>query len=222
MIREVCTNKWILGGISFLALFAGLCYLWYQHTTAPYREQVAETEELLRQRETEKVQPNSTVETTSTKAPAESTTPTVEKPITQTFDVDKADTHHKETQVNQELIEISEEIPVSRFGFGPFPKTPDGMTPIPWERLPSADHELMRRVRIKLWEEGIPTDGAVMENGLVYPTVRGRVYIQESGILSHPDDNIRIIRGRLPDLSGFDIYNVEDGIEPYSYLNIER
>ena len=228
MIRDILTNKWCIGGIGFLILFCIGCYLWFQHETISYRKQAEESDEILRRWKMSQNKQDS--------VPVKKQSDTVDN---ETFQ-EKRISVSQEMEVNPNIMskktsevplktpletdetDTTEEVPVSRFGFGPYPKTPEGMTFIPWERLPSANHELMRRVRIKLWEDGIRTDGAVIENGLIYPTVRGRVYLQEGGILSHPDDNIQVDRGRLPDLSGYDVYSFDDGIEPYSFLNIER
>ncbi len=228
MIHNFFTNKWFIGGIGYLILFCLVCYLWFQYEITSYRKRLEESNAILQRWQMsqnrkpdvsvkkQSVPINSeTVEINSISSSQEAevnqrvvSEDTSEVPLNSTLKTDENDT--------------TEMVPVSRFGFGPYPKTPEGMTFIPWEHLPSAEHELMRRVRVKLWENGIRTDGAVIENGLIYPTIRGRVYLQEGGILSHPDDNIRIDRGRLPDLTGFDVKSIDDGIEPYSYLNIER
>lgn len=55
----------------------------------------------------------------------------------------------------------------------------------------------MMRVKIKLVKQGVPVRGAIMENGLVYPIIKGvryviwgesdgRRYLRRS--LGHPDD----------------------------------
>ncbi len=49
MIHEFLTNKWILGSVGFIIVFAGVCYLWYQHDTAPYRQEATETDALMRE-----------------------------------------------------------------------------------------------------------------------------------------------------------------------------
>ena len=49
MYRDILTNKWFLAGIGFLVIFAGACYLYYQHDTAPYRQQAAEHDETINQ-----------------------------------------------------------------------------------------------------------------------------------------------------------------------------
>ena len=51
MIHEFLTNKWILGAVGFIIMFAGVCYLWYQHQVAPYEKQAADTAEIVHQLE---------------------------------------------------------------------------------------------------------------------------------------------------------------------------
>ena len=228
MIRDILTDKWFIFGISFLLVFGIGCYLWFQREITPYRQEAAKSAEILRQWELSQ-NAEDTVNTKKRIDTVQNETPFEEQKyvLSETKTVpDIVPEKTSEITVNvssgTDETKTFEGVPVSPFGFGPYPKVPDGMTFIPWERFPNANHELIRRVRIKLWEEGIRSDGAVMENGLVYPTVRGRVYLQEGSMLSHPEDNLRLIQGRLPDLSGFDVYSFEDGIEPYSYLNLER
>lgn len=69
---------------------------------------------------------------------------------------------------------------VSPYGFGPYPEIPaDCPYPIEWNFPGSdADHELMQRVAIKLWTQGIETMGATMGEGLVYPNYIDTVYIR--------------------------------------------
>lgn len=228
MIREVFTNKWCIGGIGFLILFCLFCYLWFQYEITPYRKQAEESDTILRRwkmyqnKQVSASVKKQSIPIKSDKVEINSNSSSQEMEVNSRIVSENTSEVSLNSTLKTDENDTTEMVPVSRFGFGPYPKTPEGMTFIPWEHLPSAEHELMRRVRIKLWEDGIRTDGAVIENSLIYPTVRGRVYLQEGGILSHPDDNIRIIRGRLPDLSGFDVKSSDDGIEPYSFLNIER
>ncbi len=71
----------------------------------------------------------------------------------------------------------AEAVPVSPFGFGPYPEVPAGVSYI---RFPasSADYELMMRVRLKLISQGINVEGATMEDGLVYPVIKGIGYVE--------------------------------------------
>ena len=60
----------------------------------------------------------------------------------------------------------------SPYGFGPYPELPEGYGPITWPRE-SVNSELMIRVRIKLMKQGVPVEGSVMSDGLVYPIIKG-------------------------------------------------
>lgn len=51
MLRNVLINKWILGSAVLLIIVAVSCYFWYQHETSPYDEEVAETDDLVRQKQ---------------------------------------------------------------------------------------------------------------------------------------------------------------------------
>ncbi len=68
----------------------------------------------------------------------------------------------------------------SPFGFGPYPEVPanyrfrrqlwDNATP---------EHELLERVRLKLWKQGTQIKGAMFDNnGLIYPTIPGVIYVE--------------------------------------------
>ncbi|MDE0086657.1 MAG: hypothetical protein OXU23_13140 [Candidatus Poribacteria bacterium] len=46
MLRDVLSNKWILGGVGFLILLSVACVLWYQHDIADDRQQAAETQKI--------------------------------------------------------------------------------------------------------------------------------------------------------------------------------
>ena len=74
--------KWIIGGFSFLVIWSGLCYLWYQHTTAPYR---AELDEMtIRQSENQRTATTVNDSEQAADVSVESRTLTTEKSITDT------------------------------------------------------------------------------------------------------------------------------------------
>ena len=154
------------------------------------------------------------------------------------------DTVADETRAVSEIpLETVEDIPVSPHGFGPYPELPEGWGPETWNNL-SANHELMKRVRIKLISQGINAVGTTMENGLVYPTIKGIVYVKwksylrPTGIvryisdsIGHPDDNARLNaiiseNGRsfteadVP--SDIELVRYEEGIDPYQFLDLPR
>ena len=108
---------------------------------------------------------------------------------------------------------------------------------------PSANHELMMRVRIKLISQGINVTGATMEDGLVYPVIKGIGYVQwesywrPTGKVTyigrykgHPEDGarldaIRFEKGKSltkadvpPDIK---LMSFKEGaIDPYQFLEL--
>lgn len=51
MLRNVLINKWLLGSVVLLIIVAVSCYFWCQHETSPYEEEVAKTDDLIRQKQ---------------------------------------------------------------------------------------------------------------------------------------------------------------------------
>lgn len=84
------------------------------------------------------------------------------------------------TSYVKEAKKVLSEFNVTPFGFGPYPEVP---VDYPYqERLwdnATPGHELLVRVRVKLWKQGIKTVGAMFDkNGLVYVTLPGVLYVQ--------------------------------------------
>jgi hypothetical protein len=212
MYRDILTNKWFLAGIGFLVVFAGACYLYYQHTTVSYRQQAAELDEIIHQ--SEEQQTTEIVNPTKPAADAlvERTTPTAEKPITkETADVEKTTeaAGQQSTDTPAETA-ATKDVRMSPHGFGPYPKTPDEY-PIsdPFHDDMGHDVELMQRVRVKLFnEQGIFADGISMSEytGMVKYVTRGVLWIDwetnnlpwlgehkyAASIRGHPDTIARI------------------------------
>ena len=190
MLRDIWTNKWILGGLGFLVIFAGLCYVWYQHTTAPYREQAAELDERVRQYEKQRTVSTANRTEQAGDAPADSTTPTAEKSIDETTPVtDKTETTQAQTEAAAQNAGKAE-VRVSKFGFGPYPEIPPDF---PYPDLFDAttldnvhdpddpDYELMYRVRVELWkrgERGVQGMQTSNKTGLFYPAIPGTIYVE--------------------------------------------
>ena len=95
-----------------------------------------------------------------------------------------------EAPVDTEAALIPEEtgdVPVSPYGFGPYPELPEEWA----EAFPpkSVKHELMVRVAVKLREQGVNVDGTSMEDGRVYPHIRGIYYVK----WAETDEGVRYI-----------------------------
>ncbi len=252
MYRDFFTNKWIIGGVTFLIVFSVACVLWYRYDTAADRKEAAETAELVRQWEAKKARTNGKTEQAAD-APAEITTPTDAEP-TKTESLQIGDVVDGRIYLGTEppspelLAEFGIHPPtqdeiISPYGFGPYPELPEGFGPITWPRK-SANSELRVRVKIKLLKQGVPVKGSVMENGLVYPilkgvryvkwreTSNGRRYLHRS--LGHPDDGdymraiIKEKKARDESITATDFPGIklvpfeEGGIDPYTFLDLPK
>ena len=113
MYRDFLTNKWILGGIGFLMIFAGLCYLWYQHDIADEKKAAAETSEFTRQWEKERKAAPKPVAKDVTKVPAENSDTTAEKNVNEVAAEVDNDTESGGT------TEAPDPSKMSPFGLGP-------------------------------------------------------------------------------------------------------
>ena len=113
------------------------------------------------------------------------------------IDFNESTAHFSESMAGSEVS--AEDVPVSPHGFGPYPEVPSAYfrTPV-WVKYDDFDftrgHELIERVLIKLWKQGIYCSGGSIENGRVYPVSRGTVYVKWKGdyisdYIGHPDDD---------------------------------
>ena len=253
MVRDIITNKWILGGILLLIIIACGCYFWYNYTLAPYREQAAKTEEVARKwKLTQKAISKSESEQTTDQTPTDSTVPTEEKPSSpetlQIGDIVDGRIYLGTERPSPELLAAfgifppSQDEIISPYGFGPYPELPEGFGPITWPRK-SANSELRIRVKIKLLNQGVPVKGSIMENGLVYPILKGTRYViwgETNGkqylrrSLGHPDDGdymraiIKEKKARDESITASDFPGIklvpfeEAGIDPYTFLDLPK
>ena len=135
----------------------------------------------------------------------------------------------------------AEDVPVSPYGFGPYPEVPiDFPEQDIWDEIStssmSPDHELIARVQIKLWTQGTHALGAVFDSKyqLIYPILDDVVYYSEEytahggvtrRVLTSPatdDAHIEDLRKGIfaPHLT---VYEFPDGgIDPYEFLDLPR
>ena len=236
MTRGIWT-KWIVGGIVLLIIVAGACYLWYRHDTAAGRKAAVEADKVLQQWKANKAEkPTIKAETEETDTPAENTTETtgtVSETGTSTDNI-------QDVLVSTQEMESQKIVPVSPHGFGPFPDVPKDyiIKPFSWDFYKNDPpiHELMARVRIKLWKQGIQTIGIMSSSatGLVYPTIPGAVFVKKYNrdgadyleIRGDPDLDLEAIKkelmaGNVPD--GIQVLDMDKaGIDPYKFLNLSK
>lgn len=245
----------VLIGILFLLMTSVACYVWYQYQLTPYKEQAAETAELvleigdMKKADTERDSAvlkapdpkNQEVNTKIVFDLNEPPKPKVSKPRGDP-NIDNSDPL---TAVSQTTGDVSP------YGLGHYPEVPsDFPFLVEWE-FPGSDvtHELMARVAIKLWKQGIESYGITMEAGLVYPNYPNTIYVRWGETTDDAGNPIRYINelggyppscervvsnniarhGERRVLTAADIpsdvivklYSV-DGIEPYTFLDLPK
>ena len=144
-----------------------------------------------------------------------------------------------DTEVSNTTTEADKPEPVSPFGFGPYPEIPSDYPDNPlWTS--SRNHELMHRVRIKLWNQGRKVDAATIssDGSRMYPLepytvyVRWKEFVEDDGTISRyasrtkahgsiPDSDLdQIEEGIIP--PGYTILSIDDDyINPIEFLNLE-
>jgi len=152
--------------------------------------------------------------------------------------VDAIDAFLPDDMATEEVL--AEDVPVSPYGFGPYPELPPE-----WEGAfppQSVKPELMVRVAVKLREQGVNVEGTSVEDGFVFPNIKGIYYVKwkvnGEGIryiaegTGHPEDGnrlhtIRMEKGEpltesdIP--SDIQLVSYEEGrIDPYDFLGFQR
>ncbi len=254
MLRDLLSSRWLQFGLVFFVLVIGGSLLYSWHTLRTTESDLERHDQLAQGIKQNEAHPAEKVNVpTQTETPGLVDTPDEN---TDTLGPEGTEALPNETDdlVNAFLPDdfISEEeapaedVPVSPYGFGPYPPLPDDPYWVPdtWPAK-SANHELMLRVSIKLISQGIPVKGGIMQNGLVYPIIKGTRYVEwaeytggdgtpvryiskETG---HPDDTDSIrafkeaTKGRTPTESDFPpsiefVSYEEGGIDPYTFLDL--
>lgn len=242
MLRDFLTDKWVLGGVGFLIVFAVLCHACYKYDMASFQEQLPVADD------------NNSQENKSQKAqkdvpPTEPLEPVTDTPVPTQETTEKIDTFAKN-------IDSAANPHTFPFGFGPYPAVPEDYpnrkAVQAWVSV-TAEHELLDRVRIKLWKQGIKTEGAMFDsNGLIYPNIPGVVYVKWYYVTEGPREYVgrryaeqlfgnteamekweslyltergyeRTDIDYTPEAFGIKVYEYPDGgIAPYNFLDLPR
>ena len=242
MLRDLFSSRAIQAGLFFFVLVVGGVQLYSWHVRRTTAAKLAPIKRLVQTLENE----NKTHPAQAVSVPAANEAPgfvemTVETPGTDSeMPEETAALPTDAALLDVPRAALAEEAQVSPFGFGPYPKLPEG-----WEAdFPpvSVKHELMVRVAVKLHEQGVNVEGASMEKGFVFPNIRGIYYVKwdetDEGIryitegTGHPDDGARLHAIRMQKgvpLTEADIpadiqlVSYEEGrIEPYEFLGLQR
>ena len=159
MIRDILTNKWILGGVALLIIVGTGCILWYRYDMISFREYIGMMTPIDHK-------PTNEIESPSINQPSVNQngnetvvtlnaieTPNEVIPATNTDDVKQEGTITAAPTETTE--EKADNTLVSPFGLGPYPEIPAH-----WPKdiqhfpAPNKDIELIRRVCIALNNEG--------------------------------------------------------------------
>ena len=249
MLRDLLSSRWFQGGFAFFLLCVGGSLLYNWHVQRTTESDMARHDRFLQGINQNATRPAETVtvpNTTETPGlvdtPDENTDTLVsdESEALPNEDDDFADAFLLDDMVSEEAP--AADVPVSPYGFGPYPELPEGWPADQIWPCISADHELMARVMVKLAHQGTITKGSIMENDLVYPTYPGAVYIrwaykEKNGALYIADvsgdedavDRISAIEETSgdtfkkadipPDIKVLSFE--ENGIDPYTFLNLQ-
>ena len=255
MFRDLLSSRLIQAGLAFFVLVVGgsLLYSWHIHHTMHHTTeiQLAETQQVLKHHENQNAARTGPIdfatlgdliptseETEASQTMAETTDAAIDG--SESFDEFFAGALPADVESLPD--EVNEEVLVSPNGFGPLPAVPeDYPNQEVWseERLTriTPEHELLSRVRIELWNQGVRTHGAVYRTdyGRIYPTTDDVVYIQwddkpaadgeiyvigmlgTSATLNQYEEDI--YRGIFP--PHLTIYEFPDGgIDPYEFLGL--
>ena len=190
MFRGIFSTRLLIVGIVFFALVAASTqlYSWYvKHTTEAELERHDQFLQGLENRN--EIRPVQAVQAVNLPTENETLGETPEEiddlQVSEDTDVSPIDEASEFADVADGFLpndfvleeEPAEDVLVSSYGFGPYPELPEGW-PADTFPAPSADHELMTRVRIKLLSQGVDVTGSTMENGLIYSTIKGIAYVK--------------------------------------------
>ena len=260
MFRDILTSRLIFAGlVFFLIIVSGsLFYSWYMRRTT--EAEFAQTDTFPQHSENkrdadvsqdfEPIDPD-TLESSETSIAFGDTQAMSEAknalPLHNTDDVETANALLPKDVVNTEAE--STNVPVSPFGFGPYPEVPADYFGVPiWNQDPdkisdfpneaTKNIELIDRVLVKLWQQGDrEIVGGSTHNGKVYPHYENVVYVHwEESILPNGDRYSYVTStltgadedptpeditiGNIP--SNFKVIDYNDaGFDPYQFLNLE-
>ncbi|MDE0011768.1 MAG: hypothetical protein OXU36_11510 [Candidatus Poribacteria bacterium] len=262
MFRDILSgSRAIFIGLVFFVLVVGgsLLYSWQVHRTTD--AEVAATQRKVQPLKNNKAArtaqdtvDTSTVDFEHVETPLETgdtqmSDDTEALPVDEISEVlDMADAFLPDGFVSEE--EITEDVPVSPFGFGPYPEIPaDFPEPDIFDilaELGTSDAakalELQKRVILKFWEQGVSLEGVGVSGDvdgkvyLIYPDVvyvKWDYYTDEEGVThkyagltrGHPDYlpqyESYLDRGETP--PGVILYELPDGyLDAYDFLGLTR
>ena len=172
-------HKYIIGIIIVSIILVVGVVLWSYHDLSTFRKEIGE----------QVIIPNDSEN--KSESIAGSNEHNIKSELQTDTDIPKQTLSDNDIQISDEPLVIDtsiEEIPtsadtrVSPYGFGPYPELPDRWPENYWDNIRSKEHELIGRVRIKLYEQGSWTEGIHLDDatGMVHPIYKDTVYVEWS------------------------------------------
>ena len=175
----------IILGIIIVALLL-VTIFWFHYDLSKFRKDVGKHEIISSETDSKQAPDKMSVEKAQIK---ETDSPTDMHPQNNMIpeDILALDTSLEPEKLNGEQS-VAENVPVSPYGFGPYPELPPPWPRDYWDGVRSKGHELIGRVRIKLYEEGVWADGMHRDDntGMIHPIYQDTVYV-EWGHYTNPD-----------------------------------
>ena len=254
MFRDLLSSRLIQAGLAFFVLVVGgsLLYSWHVQSTT---ESDMERHDRFLEGKPEKQNGGSLVESVGVGNTNE-TAAVVNTPTEQDTNIVRDTEATTDSPSDSEILNAmdafladdvateetpAEEVSISPFGFGPYPEVPaDFPEQDIWDDIStssmSPDHELIARVQIKLWNQGIHTLGATYDGTyrLIYPILDDVVYYEEKFGANGSGTRRALTSPATDDKYGSDllkgifaphltVYIFPDGgIDPYEFLDLPR
>ena len=244
MLRDLLSSRLIQAGMVFFVLIVGGSLLYSWHLERTNAREMARHNRFLQR-----------LETHNEKGPVESVTgpnatdtaARVEAPTEQAVDI-ATETETPELpsgSVSVDAIETAAqaepEMPkMSRFGLGPYPEIPEewGYPPNYFQTVESIETELLKRVTIKMYNEGTRSKygsvGIGHSTRLITALERDSVLIETEmdengeeriyGTLAHPDDLPQGMYTRVSEIPSHlkVVTPAEIEFDPYEYLGLSK
>ena len=181
MLHNIFTSRWFIGSSIFLIIIAALFCVWTLLDLASFKKRFSITDDII-------LQENNSQETQNRVQRDVSRTKSLDSMKNQSKSVEDTSVPTEETTPTTDTvdknvsIDLASDTLTSPFGFGPYPDVPADYpfreTVQLWDNA-TPEHELLVRVRIKLWKQGTQTKGAMFDNnGLIYPSIPGVIYVK--------------------------------------------
>lgn len=191
MFGDLLSSRWFQGGLAFFVLVVGGSLLYSWHTLRTTESDMERHDRLLGQQKQKETRTAEEVNVpTATESPGLVNTPdentdtqmpdTTEALPNETEFADIADAFLPDDAVSADALDPSK---MSRFGLGPYPEIPKEWDFLPnyWETVEDIETELLRRVTIKMHNEGIRSkygSVGVSPTGQVIALERGSVLVE--------------------------------------------